>query len=261
MPYEIYRGTQRTTIEGALKGMSFAATLPVAIIWSAIPGDIFANRPTKFASSSTVHIATVMDGKALNLGDLIYCSFGDILRVLRYDEEDGITFEEAKKILTYMHNRLMGKARGGDFTYEISDDEEDDYFSFTSTRISRFRDDWEYNLSIEFADRLIADTFVFADAPAVQRAALALGFDTLQYEDVFQGGELAAKDLFGIDNVEILAGIEYSIDLKGDEVPSHETIRILDPSKISQIVSTPTNAVLQALDLKAAYRATPRTNL
>ena len=252
----LYRGTQSPKIKGARKSLSFTPSLPVAIIWSALPGDIWSGRKTQFLDKSTVHTieATVRNPLIISKhGDV---SLGDILENLRYGYVGGIDEEEVRKIYNYMHNRLTGKAPGGEFKYNVCDDtgelvDEDEVpFSLISpeTKISWIaREEWDADPSISTGYRVAADTFIFADAPAVQRAAIAQGYDAIVYPDVFQGGEDASEKLFGCD-VTDLDGVWEAEDLDDDDVPMHWTLRLIDPSIVVSQDATPTAEILRTFD-------------
>jgi len=179
---------------------------------------------------------------------------------LRYGYVGGIDEEEVRKIYNYMHNRLTGKAPGGEFKYNVCDDtgelvDEDEVpFSLISpeTKISWIaREEWDADPSISTGYRVAADTFIFADAPAVQRAAIAQGYDAIVYPDVFQGGEDASEKLFGCD-VTDLDGVWEAEDLDDDDVPMHWTLRLIDPSIVVSQDATPTAENPQ--DLRPLYR-------
>lgn len=258
----VYRGTQRAVVEGARKGLSFTYSLPVAVIWSAQPGDEWGRRKPSFLPTSTVHVAKIDARSPLTLSDESYATLGDVIRLLGYGKPGGISDEEVRKVYNYLHNRLIGKAPGGDFLYALVDEEgtpvgEDDVpFSLRSpeTIISwHARGAWDlaYELdeSLEAADRLTADTFIFADAPAVQRAALARGHDVLVYRDVFAGGERAAMGLLD-RQVKDFAGIRMEYDLESTRVPTHWTVRVLDPKAIVEMSAVPTAEVLRTAVLE-----------
>lgn len=243
---KIYRGTQRTAIEGCKKLLSFAPSLDVAMIYSAHPGDVWSRRPAGFLPTSTIHIVEMPNARILNLGEGDnFASFSGILRQLRFGEEHGITEEEARKILNYLHNRLTGRVPGGEFTFKITDEDGDEVefdFSFRETDISQFRDEhfeWDHDT----ASQLEADTFIFADAPAVRTVARRLGYDALSYEDVFSGAVTAAPQLLGRE-VEDLEGVEMNFDIEGRDVPVHQTIR---PLHDLTCTTKPTSEILATL--------------
>jgi hypothetical protein len=246
----VYRGTQYKAIEGARKGLSFAYSLPVAIIWSARPGDIWGRREPQFLPTSTIHIAQLEIKKPFVIEEP-FTSLGDVLRRLKYPR--GIADDDVRKIYNYLHNRIIGKVPGGDFSYVVLDedggeprDEDEVPLSFRSPQslISLARDDWDNDPGLDTADLLQVDTFIFADAPAFQRAAVAAGYDAMVYMDVFQGGEHAAPILLKQD-VYDLEGVTEEQDIQGEYVPAHMTLRPLDLNIIVEVTSIPTVDVVQ----------------
>jgi len=251
----VYRGTQRPTLEGVRKGASFAYSLPVAVIWSARPGDIWLNIKTQFLSTSTVHTVQIDPHNPLKLSNKSYTYLGSVLRALGLTDDDfadDATSSEVAKVYNYLHNRLIGKAKGGEFLYRVFDEEgerrhEDEVplsFRHPQSLITLARDDWDYEPSLDTADQLQADTYIFADAPAIQRIAIRRGYDALIYPDVFQGGKSASEELLGCP-VDRLEGIEMDLDLEREEVPVHWTFRPLDERVIVEVMSTPTANVIQ----------------
>jgi hypothetical protein len=253
----VYRGTQHRSVEGALKSLSFTDSLPVAVIWSAMPGDEWANRPTKFLESSTVHAYDIHPRSTLALGgDEPGMSLGDLLRTLGYP--NGISPEETRKIFIYLHKRLLGRTKGGGlFNYLYVDEEGNEYtdddlsFSLTDpeTMLSKALWDWDGEFEdeaiVNVADKLYIDTFAFADTPAVQRAAIKLGYDSIAYVDAFVGGTDASKVLFGVP-VKDLVGVRMEWDFVAGnrKIPTHLTLRVLDERIIKQRWSFPTKEVL-----------------
>lgn len=253
-PSLYYRGTQRASIRGAQKTLSFTPSLPVAVIWSARPGNIWLGMSPRFLKTSTVHKVQLNTKKQLTLPEYSHVALSDILTALKY-EEGGISCKEVRKIYQYLHNRIIGKAKGGDFSYRLYDEEGeevDDYEVPLSLRrphtiISWYGfDQWEDEPTLETASCLWADTFVFADSPAVQRAAKAQGYDSIAYVDVFAGGEYASADLLGCP-VWDLSGVEEDTEDKG--VPVHWTVRPLDMKIIKLLESVPTEQIVQTKDL------------
>lgn len=254
---KLYRGTQRKEPKGVRKSPSWTPSLPVAVIYSAVPGDPFSHShpDAYFLSTSTVHIAELpKNTHVIRLcGNGISCSFYEVLTQLKYGEPDGITYDEARKILNYMHNRIMGKAAGGEFQYKIVDedgDEVEESFSFRSSRISEFRDEMEYEEPLEIAERLLADTFIYADAPSFKTAAKRLGYDVVRHADVFVGGISAAESLLGCD-VHELDGVADDLDLEDEDVPVHETYRPLHEDAIIVKESVPSEELLSKVSCRA----------
>jgi hypothetical protein len=255
-PELYYRGTRGRDPERSIRrSLSFTPSLPVALIWSAPPGDVWGRRPPAFTPSSTVHAAYLGIAKPLVLDDQeSYMHLGDVLRLLRFEEAGGISEEQARRIYNYLHNRILGKAEGGEFGYRVLDEDGGDLdeadvplsFLMPATLISEARDDWDVEPTLETAGRVIADTYIFADAPAVQKAAVQLGYDGLIYRDVFLGGDSASRELLGED-VEDLDGIEMQYDLKDDdEVPTHLTARPLGDAVVSYLWAAPSESLVAA---------------
>lgn len=252
----LYRGTQTQNPERSVRGsQSYTDSLPIAIIWSARPGDSWHGIPTQLLKTSTVHAADLDCKKVLDLREFgTYASLGTVLKKLKYGTDEGPSIEEASKVYFYLHNRLTGRAKGGDFKYKVFDEDGDEMtdadvpFSFrnpeTPIRWHGYPE-FEYEPSIATASRLIADTFVFADAPAIQRAAITQGYDCIAYEDVFAGGESASEAVLGVDLEEAVEGVDYSEDIEGDYVPMHVTFRPLRPELIKPVWSKRSEVVLR----------------
>jgi hypothetical protein len=191
---------------------------------------------------------TALNAKVLRMGDTAALTIGYLNKLLPMSDD------EIRKIFNYLHNRSIGKARGGDFEYQWTDEDGDAIdedivpFSLTLpiTMISMARDEWDYDRSV--ADRFEVDTYALADTPAVQRAALAAGYEAMSYHDVFAGGEYASKELFNRP-VETLDGVEIQRDIKFERVPTHWTYRPLVPSAVEVLRSMPVQEVLQATQL------------
>lgn len=253
---KLYRGTQRETLKGRQKLPSYTTELSIAVIYSAVPGDAWNDQPPHFLSTSTIHVAELADdAKILSLCDRqTYCSFAQVLRQLQYGEPEGITDQEARRILNYMHNRLTGKTAGGEFIYVLFDEDGDRRdaselpFSIRDpyTLIRDFRDDfddyYEVKEVMELSQRLVADTFIFADAPAFRIAAKRLGYAAVLYEDVFAGGAVASEALLGCDTEELEIG--EALDLEDEWVPTHDTIRPIQPDAIVLMESVPAKSLL-----------------
>jgi transposase-like protein len=251
-----YRGTQLRSIRGARKTLSFTPSLPVAVVWSSHPGNFWHGIKPHFLKTSTVHKAEINSEKQLTL-PWNHCSLSDVLKALNY-QDGGISDEEVRKIYQYLHNRLIGKTKyAGDFSYRLYDDEGeevDDYevpFSLRrpQTTISWYGiEQWDDDPCLETASRLWADTFIFVDAPAVQRAAKDQGYNSIAYIDVFAGGEPASEHLFGCP-VWDLAGVDEDTDLEGDDVPVHWTVRPLDKRIIKILERVPAEEIVETTDL------------
>lgn len=226
----VYRGTQRgdsSTVRGA---PSFTSSREVALVWSAVPGGW--SRDPHFLPTSTVEFVEIRTSRVLRIGvDRTWSSIGEVVKALKMPDE------EVRKVFSYLHNRIFGKARGGEFRYLVRDEEGEergeDEVPFSLLRpeslLSEAREDFRYDPGV--VDRVFVDSFALADAPAVQRAALAAGYDAIVYRDVFEGGRGAAEVLLGKDVLD-LDGVEEDEDLSGEMVPTHLTIRPLDSSRV-----------------------------
>jgi hypothetical protein len=161
-----------------------------------------------------------------------------------------------------MHRRIIGREHGGAFNYTVSDEEGDIMgeadvpFSLLApmTLISEFYDyfDGVYGSEdmLEVGQRLYADTYVFADAPEVQRATKRLGHDVITYTDIFQGGVSAAEELLGADLEDLGVYTEWDDLLDegdGGYTPVHDTYRPLVPPK--RVWARPVEQVIPMLGI------------
>jgi hypothetical protein len=242
---------------------SFTNSLPVALIWSAVPGDPWSSNKERkkahFVETSRVEAVELLSKKILDLrshGN--HTSLYWILKALGYGKNKVFTIEDALKVYNYLHNRIIGRAVGGEFKYKVLDENEEEIddsevpldLRNPQTAISYFaRTDFEVNPGINTAANIIADTFIFVDAPAVQRVAMALGYKCIAYEDVFGGGEYAAPELLGVE-VEDLSGVKMEEDIDWDEVPVHDTYRPLTPDATRPLWTKPADEVLETLFVK-----------
>lgn len=229
--------TSKTALGGA---PSWTPCLGAAIVWSASAASVWSTdksfRRARFEEGSTVTAARISAAKVLDLGGPDQ-SIGEVLRALSFEDGDGITTDEALRIFNYMHNRLIGKARGGEFKYRVFDENGEPldvadvplFFSRPETLISMAREDFDGDLSV--ADRVTADVFIFADTPIVQKVARRLGFEAIVYLDVFGGGPGALHDLMGLkpEHVDCLTEEDdpFADDWRDDTAWFHETIRPL----------------------------------
>lgn len=242
-PEVYYRGVQQP--KNILKGVrglpSYTPIASAATIYSMRPGDNWGQRKPELLPTSTVQPAFIKANKPLHINDLT-TQFGDFLRELRYGEADGITDEEVRKILNYLHNRQTGKAKGGDLLYKIVDEDGDEVeIDFGDvlhgrTQILNLRDDIEMwpEDTLEIADRLHAETYALCDAPMTKKVAERLGHDAFIYTDPFHPGE-ASEILFDKPDEE-LEGVGDAYNLEDDEVATIETIRPFSAEQIRPII-------------------------
>lgn len=174
---------------------------------------------------------------------------GEVLRLLRYGEDGGISHGEALKIYNYLINRESGKARGGEFRYEVLDEDgdptEEGLDLSGRSRLRDAKDSFDAWQDLDDADRLVADAYVFADAPAFVRAARALGYDGVVHDDPFEGGPPAAESLFG-RRLEPRDGVGRRRDVSGAMVPCHTTWRAFSASSVVKVASAPTLELVRA---------------
>lgn len=257
-----YRGTQRRDLGGVRGAQSWTDAIAVALIWSAVPGDPWASsrerRDAHFIETSTVHAAHLALHHPLVIRET-YMDVADVMRALHYGEPNGITADEVRRVFNYLHNRIYGKAPGGEFSYVVVDedgeplDEHDEPFSLTGTasHILDLRDEatqygWDdevVGIDIKVAERLAADAYVFFDSKTVQAVARRLGFDGFVYPDLFQGCESAARDLFGLECDDI-EGVDDARDVKHETVFTHRTYRPLTEESVVPMWDAPSLMLL-----------------
>ena len=262
-PELLYRGTQRYVTSGVRGATSWTDSLPVAMIWSAVPGDAWASsrerRVTHLIETSTVHAAKLTLRQPLVI-EWMSSSIGDVMRALSFGEPGGITGDEVLRIFNYMHNRMIGKAQGGEFKYivydedgdEVDPNERDFTLDINDSLIRDVRGEFDYAHSAEdqfaIADRIAADGYIYWDSKTVQTVLRRLGFDGVIYPDVFQGCEYAARDLFGKDvSCEDMIGVAQDMDINGDEVFTHLTYRPLDEGAAVPVWNELTTTLLPEL--------------
>ena len=240
-----YRGMQNPAHKGLRGVPSYTTSLDVALIWSARPGDIWARRGAQLLSTSTVRAVDLHFSRLLELGDdqYPYIEFQEVLQKLQFGQPNGLTHEEALRILQYLHNRVIGKARGGEFQYLYFDEDgnepmDDDEVPFSlrnpQTLISwQVMSDFDdgYMTPHEAAKRLLADAFIFADSPAFQKVARRLGYDGVMYADAFSGCDNAAEAVLGKDCHDV-EGVWQETDLEDDYIWLHTTYRPLQKMKV-----------------------------
>jgi hypothetical protein len=254
-PRVFYRGTQTAQALRGVRGVtSWTDSLTIALIWSAVPGDVWASRKTRFIETSTVHAAYLELRNPLVFTSNS-ASVGDIMRALRYGEPNGLTWDELRRVWNYLHNRLYGRAKGGEFNYVAYDEEGDELdsddapFSIRGdiSHFTELRDEQEYadkQEQFEIGDQIAADTYVFFDSKRVQEAARRLGFDGLVYWDIFEGCQFAVEELFGPqEDCEQIEGIDVAPDVRYEDVVTHKTYRPLYEDRVIPLWSEPSEAL------------------
>ena len=254
-PRVFYRGTQTAQALRGVRGVtSWTDSLTIALIWSAVPGDVWASRKTRFVETSTVHAAYLELRNPLVFTSNS-ASVGDLMRALRYGEPNGLTEEDLRRVWNYLHNRLYGRAKGGEFNYVAYDEEGDELdpddmpFSLMGNEsvFTELRDEQEYAEGaelFEIGDRIAVDTYVLFDSKRVQEAARRLGFDGLVYWDIFEGCQFAIEELFGPqEDCEQIEGIDVAPDVRYEDVVTHKTYRPLYEDRIIPLWSEPSEAL------------------
>ncbi len=263
----VYRGTQRRAKGGRQGAHAYTASLPVAIVYSAVPAGEWGTPPARFLKTSTVHAIDLDCRTALDMAHgETYLGFNDVLAYLDYGKPGGLTHAEARRILNYLHNRLMGKVKvGGQFQYKVyepgGEEREGSLIEmfYGTTDVSAFRDDYWDGVEgdseedvFSIAEMLQADAFVFVDSPTFQKVAQRIGHDCIIYTDLF-GGQYAAEDLkLGID-FEDLIEIGISWDLDHDRVNTITSYRPLSLRPIRVLWARPTRAVLRTVPLEGLF--------
>jgi hypothetical protein len=247
-----YRGTQEDTWTRSVRGhSSWTPCLAVAVVYSARPGALGA----RFLPTSTVFSADLVFERPLELAR--DTTLRDIMSALRFGDSGGMTLREVRQTLMYLHKRHVGLAPGGQFSSIVLDEDgeavEQEHVLFLGRTQSHIRDFWEELEGESTPDQLsmgglfIADAFVFADAPAVQEAAIRAGYDAIVYDDVFGGAETALEALTGIkpEQVDCLSLEEdpfsYWKDWRDehDESWYHQSARPLLPEVVTNVQPMP----------------------
>jgi len=246
-PLVVYRGTQRPQIDGRLVSPSFTDSKDVASIYSASPDSL---RHEEGASVYPVYLSIKNPVKL----PWHNCSFGDILRALKYGE-GGIEHEEAVDILKHMANRktamdrpfgkLESLAKLGDYRYKVldedGDEEEGDFGDLLRGKhpIHTFKEDFD-SWGMDVADRLVADTYAFVDAPAFVRAAQKNGHDGVYHHDILQHEKaikkLTGKDFEGENEEPHKMWTDFDeLDEDLGEVPVHGTWRPFHSAQVKSV--------------------------
>lgn len=203
-PQVFYRGVRRPELKGYLPLQSFTDSPDIASIYAAQPpSDWQDEHYTHGSSVFPVHIK--MSNPLTLKGHAMH--FDDILKVLQYGKPNGITHEEATKVLNYLINRNAGKVKAGAFNHQVYDDEGEEQESNLGdllfggrTALHDLREDFKYSDDFEdeamaAAQRLKADTFAYVDSPRFKEVAKRLGYDGVIHDDVFDGAASAATKL------------------------------------------------------------------
>lgn len=187
------------------------------------------------------------------------------MSALGFGEKGGMTLRELKRTLIYLHKRHLGLAPGGPFSSVILDEDgeavERERAFYLSAR-SHIRDFWEELEGESAQDQLsmgglfVADAFVFADATAVQEAAVRAGYDAIVYDDVFGGAETVLEDLTGLrpEQIGCLSLEEDPFSYWKEEFEEswyHRSVRPLRSDVVTNVKSMP------AMEALAEMREAP----
>jgi len=270
----LYRGTQGSDPKGFHHLLSLTPSIEVAIIWSAVPPDLWRQQPAHFTPTSTVH---VYENRATRTLDLPHnhTILGDLLHLKNKQGElalPNMTGDDLRRIARYMHDRLIGytvrKGRrvsvpGGEFNYQIYDDytgsglldEENEplddetlhvpfslRFPYTPVRVFLDNDDGEDR----YWESIAVDTFILADSPTLARVARAAGYDMIRYPDIFQGATPAVTQKLLGKSPSRVEGVEIDEDIHHNEVPFHTTYRPLTPEAAPLLRSVPVTDLPEA---------------
>lgn len=250
-----FRGSQFQDFQRGVRGApSFCPSLPVAMIWSSRPSG---HEPPQVLESSTVTKVVIRPKNILRI-EPSWMSLDEFASILKKDtpEEGGVSKEEFRKILNYLHNRTTGKASGGPFAIRVWDEdkeevsEEDFPLSFSNPEtlpsVARRMFDFE---GFEACDRVKVDVYALMDSPTAQTVCKRIGFDAVSYLDVFEGGARAARSIFA-EEATSLSGVRETRDLSGRRVLCHSTIRTLPGCEVSISWQRPTLDLIRSGDWK-----------
>jgi 8-oxo-dGTP pyrophosphatase MutT (NUDIX family)/RimJ/RimL family protein N-acetyltransferase len=249
-PIVLYRGTRRAgNPHGALSTRSYTDSSDIGSIYSGTPGPSYKGG-SKFGEGANVFPVHMVLKNPLDLtkhGPQM--SFGHYLRAMKYGKPNGMTHEEAVKVLNYLSKRhVKDMNMDGESSFKVNAGmdpwnkvpyEDQSGFMHMSTPLMQARDDFkdmetDTKSAFKHADNIRADTFAFVDAPRTPVVGKRLGYDGIIHRDIFQGVTEAAPNLLGKDPGEIQAlSREYDHladpeDHGADELQTHITYRPFD---------------------------------
>lgn len=268
----LFRGARTPDLMRTKTGLlSFTDCLPVAVVYSSFPS----RDNVRFVEGSTVGAASIDMSKTLDLlgyDDEPFISLNQVLTELNYGKDGGISDAEVEKILNYLANRDIGKLSATlpsikyKFYADSEREEERDVLreaGLTRSFFGVLRDEfanseWFYSddddeTVFDWASRILVDSFAFADAPAVQREAVRQEFTAIEYQDAFEGGERAFRDLAGIEDPDIIECVEtaFSVESEWDNILTHRTVRPTNLDHIAWEWQAPAQAVLDEMVIHA----------
>lgn len=256
----LFRGTTIPAAETTRLGVaSWTPCLEVATVYAAVPGDSLRGRKPSFLPTSRVHSVRWHPRHPMDFGAQNAMSISDLLERLSFGSVGGIDASEARKIFNYLHRRAVGATKAGAFLYvwydedgEIMDESELFGGAWMLSGLSLFteaRDRFDLSDSpsevLDELSDLYVDTFALADVPAVQRAAIAQGYDALVYEDIMGAAEHAMPELLGVRPKDVPCLAENT-DIQSKRVWTHATVRLLPGAIVSPLgTMTPDKALLK----------------
>lgn len=256
-----YRGTKEREDRTKLAAKSWTPSIDVAAVYSsAISGDGYVNN-FKFVPGSTIHAAEISAARTLDY--ITYghqCDFPSLISALGYKLQGGMTEEEARKVLRFLHKRMLGLLKGyPEFAAEAwgSSEERDDEeplhvgidFRSQPTCISEYEGLWGGDRQYDGGPIMALDVFAFVDCPTVIEVCERLGIQAVLYADAFDAGRSASKKLFGLsgDDPEELLGVEEKYnEIDFERTWVNETIRPLSGASVRPLWTRPTSEVEHA---------------
>jgi hypothetical protein len=246
-PLMLYRGVRRPSLKGRIHTESYTDSPDVASIYSASPATY------EFGEGASVFPVHLSIKNPVHLPEAQH-TFGDVLKVLKYGQPNGITQDEAIKMLNHLVNResdqnlpfWVSRTKTGlpGFKYTVHDDEGNELddgdlpFSLTMSQswLREFRDDFKYmhdNEVLENAHRLKADTYAFVDTPRFKAVAERLGHDGVIHQDIFDTVHDTAPKILDKKPSEV-KGLNENYGAK-DYNYSHVTYRPFKPEQVKSI--------------------------
>jgi hypothetical protein len=253
-PRAFYRGTQRPEIAGKLPTRAFSDDPDIASIYAAAPhGNEMDGLSASYVDGSSVHRAQLAIQNPLDLSDYGHVmTLADFMGEMQYDKPNGMTEEEATKVVNYLINRERdqdrwffepGKTGAGPFRYVYYDEDGDEIgeelYSITRvyTPLEQFKDDWEMTYStdqlLEVAARLEVDVYTLVDSPRFKVVAQRLGYDGVIHQDEMSGA-VVAKDLMGKEVADI-RGLRRGQPQSSQSMDSKHVHTTVRPFKDEQI--------------------------
>lgn len=248
-PLKMFRGVRRAgTTKGYLDTESYTDSPEIASIYSATPGNPWGTAKgswkAKWGEGASVYPVHINMTNPLDLRHMGHQgTFGQYLEAMQYLKPNGMTFEEAGKVLNYLVNRHAGKVNAGQFEYKLYDEdggyidpEDDDLYPLTfggpyPTPLRDFRQEHkDMMVGPKDAHRLKVDTFALVDAPASKRVAQRLGHDGIIHHDVFTPPKELLEEGKKPHEIQGVKPIKWD-----GSVLSHVTYRPFEPHQVKSV--------------------------